>query len=93
MAPEDNLRGPSDNILLRLQGGFGMLVLSRTKGQQITIGGSITVTVLEVRGDKVKLGFAGPAETPIHRQEVFERIQNAMRRSIGTWDEHSCAAE
>lgn len=52
-----------------------MLVLSRTKGQQITIGGSITVTVLEVRGDKVKLGFAGPAEVPIHRQEVFERLQ------------------
>jgi carbon storage regulator len=52
-----------------------MLVLSRAKGQQITIGGSITVTVLEVRGDKVKLGFAGPAETPIHRQEVFERLR------------------
>lgn len=58
-----------------------MLVLSRTKGQQITIGGSITVTVLEVRGDKVKLGFAGPAEVPIHRQEVFERLQQESRVS------------
>lgn len=52
-----------------------MLVLSRSKGEQIVIGGSITLTVLEVRGDKVKLGFAGPAEVPIHRQEVFERLQ------------------
>lgn len=51
-----------------------MLVLSRTKGQQIVVGGTITVTVLEVRGDKVKLGFNGPAEIPIHRQEVFERL-------------------
>ena len=51
-----------------------MLVLSRTKGQQIVVGGTITVTVLEVRGDKVKLGFDGPAEIPIHRQEVFERL-------------------
>jgi carbon storage regulator len=51
-----------------------MLVLSRLKGQQIVIGGTITVTVLEVRGDKVKLGFSGPAEVPVHRQEVYERL-------------------
>jgi carbon storage regulator len=53
---------------------LGMLVLSRMKGQQVVVGGTITVTVLEVRGDKVKLGFDGPAEIPIHRQEVFERL-------------------
>ncbi|HEV7222008.1 MAG TPA: carbon storage regulator CsrA [Pirellulales bacterium] len=60
-----------------------MLVLSRLKGEQIVIGGSITVTVLEVRGDKVKLGFAGPAEVPIHRQEVYERLmqERAAQRS------------
>ena len=56
-----------------------MLVLSRIKGQQIVIGGSITVTVLEVRGDKVKLGFTGPAEVPIHRREVFERLEQERR--------------
>jgi carbon storage regulator len=53
-----------------------MLVLSRASGQQVVIGQDITVTVLEVRGDKVKLGFAGPAEVPIHRQEVYERLQS-----------------
>ena len=52
-----------------------MLVLSRTRGERVVIGQTITVTVLEVRGDKVKLGFEGPAEVPIHRQEVYERLR------------------
>ena len=51
-----------------------MLVLSRTRGERVVIGQSITVTVLEVRGDKVKLGFTGPADVPIHRQEVHDRL-------------------
>lgn len=69
-----------------------MLVLSRMKGQQITIGGSITVTVLEVRGDKVKLGFAGPAEVPIHRQEVFERLQQESQANARAADPEACLA-
>jgi carbon storage regulator len=51
-----------------------MLVLSRARGEQINIGQAITVTVLEVRGNKVKLGFQGPPEVPIHRQEVYDRV-------------------
>jgi carbon storage regulator len=51
-----------------------MLVLSRKKGEEIVVGGQITVTVLEVHGDRVKLGFSAPAEVPIHRREVFERV-------------------
>lgn len=50
-----------------------MLVLSRKKGEQIVIGEDIVVTVLEVSRDRVKLGFRGPVEVPILRQEVFER--------------------
>ncbi len=69
-----------------------MLVLSRTRGQQIIIGGSITVTVLEVRGDKVKLGFAGPAEVPIHRQEVFERLQQERQVDARPTDSGACLA-
>lgn len=61
-----------------------MLVLSRLKGQQIVIGGTITVTVLEVRGDKVKLGFSGPAEVPVHRQEVYERLMSERRAQEGS---------
>ena len=51
-----------------------MLVLSRKNGERVRIGHSVEVTVLEVRGDRVKLGFSGPAEVPIHREEVYQRI-------------------
>ena len=47
-----------------------MLVLSRKRGEAIVIGRDIEVTVLEVRGDRVKLGFKGPQEVPIHRAEL-----------------------
>ncbi len=51
-----------------------MLVLSRKKGEQIIIDQDITVTVLEVSHGRVKLGFRGPAEVPIHRQEIADRM-------------------
>ncbi len=51
-----------------------MLVLSRKRGESVVIGGDVEVVVLEVRGDRVKLGFRGPADVPIHREEVQERI-------------------
>lgn len=52
-----------------------MLVLSRKKDERIMIGDNVEVTVIEIRGDRVKLGFTGPQEVPIHRQEVFRRIE------------------
>ncbi len=51
-----------------------MLVLSRKRHETIVVGQDIEVTVLEIRGDRVKLGFRGPGETPIHRAEVFHSI-------------------
>lgn len=51
-----------------------MLVLSRKKNERIMIGDAIEVTIVEIRGDRVKLGFVGPQEVPIHREEVFRRI-------------------
>jgi carbon storage regulator len=51
-----------------------MLVLSRKLNQAIRIGDDIEVVVLEVHGERVKLGFHAPAEVPIHRQEVHERL-------------------
>ena len=54
-----------------------MLVLSRKQGERIVIGKEIRLTVLEVRGDRVKLGFEGPMHVPIHRLEVSERIARA----------------
>jgi carbon storage regulator len=51
-----------------------MLVLSRKCGEAIVIGNGITVTVLAVDGDRVKLGVVAPVEVPVHREEVYQRI-------------------
>lgn len=51
-----------------------MLVLSRKKNESIVINNDITVTVVEIRGDKVRLGIVAPKEVPVHRLEVFEAI-------------------
>lgn len=51
-----------------------MLVLSRKKNESIVINNDITVTVVEIRGDKVRLGIVAPIEVPVHRKEVFEAI-------------------
>ena len=49
-----------------------MLVLSRKSNESIIINNNITVTVVEIRGDKVRLGIVAPKEIPVHRQEVFD---------------------
>jgi len=51
-----------------------MLVLSRKKNESIVINDDITIVVVEIRGDKVRLGIEAPKEVPVHRQEVFEAI-------------------
>jgi carbon storage regulator len=51
-----------------------MLVLSRKKNETVVINNDITVTVVEIRGDKVRLGIVAPKEVPVHRQEVWEEI-------------------
>jgi carbon storage regulator len=51
-----------------------MLVLTRKRGEQVVIGGGIRVTVLEIHGSRVKLGFAGPADVPIHREEIYDQV-------------------
>jgi carbon storage regulator len=58
-----------------------MYVLTRTRGQEIMIGDNVEVKVLEVRGDKVRLGFKAPPEVSIHRQEIYDAIQNENRRA------------
>lgn len=52
-----------------------MLVLSRKKNEAIVINNDITIVVVEVRGDKVRLGIEAPKETPVHRKEVYDAIQ------------------
>ena len=52
-----------------------MLVLSRKSNESIVINNNVTVTVVEIRGDKVRLGIVAPKEVQVHRQEVFDLIQ------------------
>ncbi len=52
-----------------------MLVLSRKKNESIIINDDITIVVVEIRGDKVRLGVEAPKEVPVHRNEVYEAIQ------------------
>ena len=51
-----------------------MLVLSRKQGEQLVIGGNVTITIVEIRGDKVRLAFDAPGDVSIHRLEVWQRI-------------------
>jgi carbon storage regulator len=51
-----------------------MLVLSRKKNESIIINDNITVTVIEIRGDKVRLGIEAPKDVTVHRREVYEAI-------------------
>jgi carbon storage regulator len=55
--------------------GKAMLVLSRKKDEKIIIGDNITVMVIEIRGDKVRLGIEAPKEITVHRQEVYDAIK------------------
>ena len=52
-----------------------MLVLSRKKNESIVINDDITIVVIEIRGDKVRLGVEAPKEVPVHRLEVFDAIR------------------
>jgi carbon storage regulator len=52
-----------------------MLVLSRKKNESIVINDSITIVVVEIRGDKVRLGVEAPKEVPVHRKEVYDAIK------------------
>ena len=56
-----------------------MLALSRKKGEALVINNNIEVTVLEIKGDQVKLGINAPKEVPIYRQEVYVQIQEANK--------------
>ena len=56
-----------------------MLVLTRRPNQSIMIGGNVVVTVLEVRGDQVRLGIKAPRDVDVHRDEVWAELQQANR--------------
>ena len=58
-----------------------MLVLSRHRDESIMIGDDIVITIVDIRGDKVRLGIDAPQEIPVHRHEVYEAIKRENRRA------------
>ena len=59
-----------------------MLALTRKKGEALVINNNIEVTVLEIRGDQIKLGIAAPKEVPVYRKEVYLQIQKENEAAL-----------
>jgi len=58
-----------------------MLVLSRHRDESIMIGDDVVITIVDIRGDKVRLGIDAPTEIPVHRREVYEAIQRENQQA------------
>lgn len=58
-----------------LFGVFSMLILTRRVGESVMIGDDVTITVLGVKGNQVRLGVNAPKDVAVHREEIYERIQ------------------
>ncbi len=59
-----------------------MLALSRKRGEALVINNNIEITVLDVKGDQIKIGINAPKEIPVYRKEVYEQIQAANREAM-----------
>jgi carbon storage regulator len=68
-----------------------MLVLSRQRDESIIIGDNVQITIVDIRGDKVRLGIEAPADVTVHRKEVFDAIQRENRRAAGVTAEEVAA--
>jgi len=60
-----------------------MLILTRRVGETLVIGDDVTVTVLGVKGNQVRLGVNAPRDLPVHREEIYERIQQEKQAAAG----------
>lgn len=61
-----------------------MLVLSRHRDESIMIGDDVVITIVDIRGDKVRLGINAPQDIPVHRQEVYEAIKRENLKAAQT---------
>ena len=69
-----------------------MLVLSRQRDESIFIGDNIKITVVDIRGDKVRLGVEAPKEVPVHRNEVYEAIRRNQQNGSVEGEAHDANA-
>jgi carbon storage regulator len=60
-----------------------MLILTRRVGESVVIGDEITVTVLDLKGNQIRLGIQAPKDVPVHREEVYVRLQEEQGRKRG----------
>ena len=61
-----------------------MLALSRKKNEALIINNNIEITILEIKGEQVKLGISAPKEVPVYRKEVYIQIQEANKEAVNT---------
>lgn len=61
-----------------------MLALSRKKNEALIINNNIEITVLEIKGEQIKLGIRAPKDVPVYRKEVYEQIQEANKDAVNT---------
>ena len=66
-----------------------MLVLSRQRDESIMIGDDVEITIVDIRGDKVRLGITAPTEIPVHRKEVYETIKREGGRGYKVHSRHT----
>lgn len=59
-----------------------MLILSRNVGQSINVGDDVEITVLGVKGHQVRIGIAAPRDLPVHREEIYKRIQAEVSTQV-----------
>ena len=59
-----------------------MLALTRKKGESLVLNNNIEITVLEIRGDQIKIGINAPKDVPIYRKEVYEQIEEANKAAV-----------